>query len=115
MIHSLSKQAVLKTNRKNLKLDLICCANVLQAIRYLMDDGIDDRFSEEMGIISEDSRIINIQVQQELTNNEIQSSQLTSHLDNNTALKDGLFATYNEYMGQCRYIKTWFIKLYQYI
>ncbi|CAG8795499.1 16195_t:CDS:2, partial [Cetraspora pellucida] len=39
-------------------------------------------------------------VQQRLTNGEIQSSQLTSHLDNNTALKDSLFAAYNEYMGQ---------------
>ncbi|CAG8671401.1 2643_t:CDS:2, partial [Cetraspora pellucida] len=52
------------------------------------------------GIILEDSRIINIWVQQWLTNGEIQSSQLTSHLDNNTALKNGLFAAYNEYIGQ---------------
>ncbi|CAG8786928.1 845_t:CDS:2, partial [Cetraspora pellucida] len=68
---------------------------------------------EETGIISEDSRIINIRVQQRLTNSEIQSSQLTSHFDNNTALKNSLFAAYNEYIGQCRYIKTQFIKLYR--
>ncbi|CAG8706294.1 3902_t:CDS:1, partial [Cetraspora pellucida] len=37
---------VLKTNRKNLELDLICCVNVLQAIWYLIDSRIDDRFSE---------------------------------------------------------------------
>ncbi|CAG8766963.1 11585_t:CDS:2, partial [Racocetra persica] len=137
MVHRLSKQAVLKTNRKNVELDLIRCTNVLQAIRYLMDGGADDRFNEsnvgdglrciitdqrlqpllagwyitddlypenisneETGIVSEDSRIVNIWVRQQLTNVEIRASQLTSNLDENTYLKNGLFAAYSEYMKQ---------------
>jgi hypothetical protein len=46
MVHRLSKQAVPKTNRKNIEFDLIRRTNVLQAIRYLMDGGTDDRFNE---------------------------------------------------------------------
>ncbi len=46
MVHRLSKQAVVKTNRKNIELDLTRRTNVLQAIRYLIDGGADDRFNE---------------------------------------------------------------------
>ncbi|CAG8796281.1 13779_t:CDS:2, partial [Dentiscutata erythropus] len=144
--HRLSKQAILKTNRKNIEFDLIRHANVLQAIRFLMDSGIDNRFNEsnigdglryivtdqhlqplltgwyitedllseniskeETSIVSEDSRIINIRVRQWLTNVEIRSLKLTSRLDDNNALKDGLFAAYSEYMKQQFYI---YIKLH---
>ena len=47
MVHRLSKQAVVKTNRKNIELDLTRCTNVLQAIRYLIDGGTDERFNEQ--------------------------------------------------------------------
>jgi hypothetical protein len=46
MVHRLSKQAVVKTNRKNVELDLTRRTNVLQAIRYLIDGGTDERFNE---------------------------------------------------------------------
>ena len=46
MVHRLSKQAVVKTNRKNVELDLMRRTNVLQAIRYLIDGGTDERFNE---------------------------------------------------------------------
>jgi len=46
MVHRLSKQAVVKTNRKNIELDLTRRTNVLQAIRYLIDGGADDWFNE---------------------------------------------------------------------
>ncbi len=46
MVHRLSKQAVVKTNRKNIELDLTWRTNVLQAIWYLIDGGTDDRFNE---------------------------------------------------------------------
>ena len=46
IVHRLSKQAIPKTNRKNVELDLMRRANVLQAIRYLMDGGTDNRFNE---------------------------------------------------------------------
>ena len=46
MVHRLSKQAVSKTNHKNIEFDLIRISNVFQAIRYLMDGGIDNRFNE---------------------------------------------------------------------
>ena len=44
MVHRLSKQAVPKTNRKNIEFDLIHHTNVLQAIWYVIDSRIDDRF-----------------------------------------------------------------------
>ncbi|CAG8550515.1 5819_t:CDS:1, partial [Racocetra fulgida] len=68
-----------------------------------------------MGIVSEDSRIINIQVRQQLTNVEIQKLRLASHIDDNTTLKNDLFVAYSEYMNQRRYIITHIIKLYRYI
>ena len=46
MVHRLSKQAVVKTNRKNIELDLTQRTNVLQAIWYLIDGGADDQFNE---------------------------------------------------------------------
>ena len=46
MVHRLSKQAVVKTNRKNIELDLTRRTNVLQAIWYLIDSGADNRFNE---------------------------------------------------------------------
>ena len=46
MVYRLSKQAIVKTNQKNIKLNLTWCTNVLQAIRYLIDGGADDRFNE---------------------------------------------------------------------
>ncbi|CAG8761649.1 11405_t:CDS:2, partial [Cetraspora pellucida] len=77
------------------------CLQPLLMRWYITEDLYSENITEkETGIISEDSRIINIQVQQWLTNSEIQSLQLTSYLDNNTALKNSLFAAYNEYMGQ---------------
>ena len=46
MVHRLSKQAIVKTNRKNIELDLTWHTNVLQAIQYLIDGGADDWFYE---------------------------------------------------------------------
>src|SRR5260364_351776 len=46
MVHKIFKQDVLKTNRKNIEFDLMRRINVLQAIRYLIDGGTDDRFNE---------------------------------------------------------------------
>ena len=46
MVHRLSKQAIVKTNQKNVELDLTRRTNVLQAIRYLIDGGTDGRFNE---------------------------------------------------------------------
>src|SRR5436305_10638080 len=46
MVHKLSKQAIPKTNRKNIELDLMRCTNVLQAIQYLIDGGMDNQFNE---------------------------------------------------------------------
>ncbi|CAG8577056.1 16089_t:CDS:2, partial [Cetraspora pellucida] len=77
------------------------CLQSLLTRWYITEDLYPENITEEeTGIISEDSRIINIRVQQWLTNSEIQLSQLTSHLDNNTALKNSLFAAYNEYIEQ---------------
>ncbi|KAF0432810.1 Serine/threonine protein kinase [Gigaspora margarita] len=46
MVHKIFKQDVLKTNRKNVKFDLMRRINVLQAIRYLIDGKTNDRFNE---------------------------------------------------------------------
>ena len=46
IVHRLSKQAIVKTNWKNIKLDLTQRTNVLQAIRYLIDGRADDQFNE---------------------------------------------------------------------
>ncbi|RIB23167.1 hypothetical protein C2G38_2073542 [Gigaspora rosea] len=86
---------------------------------YITEDLYPETVSEEgTGIASEDPRIINIRVRQQLTNAEIKSSRLTSCLDDNntgTTLRNGLFTAYSEYMKERRYIKTRFIKLYRYI
>ena len=46
IVHRLSKQVIVKTNQKNIKLNLTRHTNVLQAIRYLIDSGADDWFNE---------------------------------------------------------------------
>ena len=51
-----------------------------------------------MEIISEDARIINIRVQQQLKGADIQKLHLTNCLDNNATLRNNLFAAYIEYM-----------------
>lgn len=45
MVHRTFKGSVSKMNRKNIELDLIRRHNTLQTIRYLIDGGKDDRFS----------------------------------------------------------------------
>src|SRR5947209_5543995 len=69
----------------------------------------------DMGIISEDDRIINICVWQQLTNAEIRELGLASHLQDSSILNNDLFAAYSECLEQRRYIVNWSIKLYQYI
>ena len=46
MVYRLSKQAIVKTNWKNVKLDLMQCTNVLQAIQYLIDGEANNWFNE---------------------------------------------------------------------
>jgi len=69
----------------------------------------------DTGIISENDRIINIRVRQQLTNAEIQELGLASHLQDSSILNNDLFAAYSECLEQRRYIVNWSIKLYQYI
>ena len=69
----------------------------------------------DTGIISEDARIINIRVRQQLKGADIQKLHLTNRLDNNATLRNNLFAAYAEYMERREYIITRSIKLYQYI
>lgn len=45
MVHRTFKGSVPKMNRKNIEFDLIRRHNTLQTIRYLIDGGKDDRFS----------------------------------------------------------------------
>jgi len=45
MVHRTFKGSVSKTNRKNIEFDLIRRHNTLQTVRYLIDGGKDDRFS----------------------------------------------------------------------
>ena len=74
-----------------------------------------NKASLDMGIISEDGRIVNICVCQQLTSAEIHASQLTSFLKDNVILNTDLFAAYNHYMDQCQYIRRWSIKHYWYM
>ncbi|RIB00055.1 hypothetical protein C2G38_2130522 [Gigaspora rosea] len=71
---------------------------------YITEDLYPETVSEEeTGIASEDPRIINIRVRQQLTNAEIKSSRLTSCLDDDntgTTLRNGLFTAYSEYMKE---------------
>ena len=46
MVHRLSKQVIVKTNQKNIELDLTRHTNVLQAIRYLINGEADNWFNE---------------------------------------------------------------------
>ena len=69
----------------------------------------------DTGIISEDARIINIRVRQQLKGADIQKLHLTNRLDNNATLRNNLFAAYAKYMERREYIITCSIKLYQYI
>ena len=71
--------------------------------------------SSDMGIISEDPRVVNIQVQQQLTRTEIQALPLTNRLDNNSTLKKDLFEAYRLYIESSQYIRTRSIKIYRYI
>ena len=57
-----------------------------------------NKATSDMGIISEDGRIVNIWVCQQLTSAEIYASRVTSSLDDNAALNADLFAAYNHYM-----------------
>ncbi|CAG8525344.1 13691_t:CDS:2 [Dentiscutata erythropus] len=52
----------------------------------MTEDLYPENISEE-GIVSEDIQIVNIQVQKQLTYLEIQSLQLTNHIDNNSTIK----------------------------
>jgi hypothetical protein len=45
MVHRIFKGSVSKMNKKNIELDFIRRYNTLQTIRYLIDDGEDDRVS----------------------------------------------------------------------
>src|SRR5439155_18538087 len=74
-----------------------------------------NKASLDMGIISEDGRIVNIRVCQQLTSAEIHALRLTSFLEDNAILNTDLFAAYNHYMDQCQYIRRRSIKHYQYM
>jgi len=71
-----------------------------------------NKASLDTGIISEDGRIVNIRVCQQLTSAEIHASRLTSSLEDNAILNTDLFAAYNHYMDRCQYIRRWSIKHY---
>ena len=45
MVHRIFKNIILRTNRKNVDLDLLKRYTTLFAIRHLLDGGIDNRFS----------------------------------------------------------------------
>lgn len=45
MVHRIFKSMVLRTNRKNIELDLLKRYTTLFAVRHLVDGGIDQRFS----------------------------------------------------------------------
>ena len=74
-----------------------------------------NKASLDTGIISEDGRIVNIRVCQQLTSAEIHASRLTSSLEDNAILNTDLFTAYNRYMDRCQYIRRQFIKHYQYM
>ncbi len=71
-----------------------------------------NKASPDTGIISEDDRIVNIRVRQQLTSAEIHALQLTSSLDDNATLNTDLFIAYNHYIDQHQYIRRWTIKHY---
>ena len=57
-----------------------------------------NKASLDTGIISEDGRIVNICVCQQLTSAKIHASRLTSSLEDNAILNTDLFTAYNHYM-----------------
>ena len=52
----------------------------------------------DTGTISEDARIINIRMRQQLKGADIERLHLTNRLDNNVTLRNHLFAAYAEHM-----------------
>ena len=92
MVHRLSKQVIPKTNRKNIELDLMRRANVLQAIRYLMDGGTDNRFNESNVGDGFRSIIMNQRLQTLLT-----QWYMTEDLSPENVLEEGIvgFVLYN--------------------
>src|SRR2546423_10782146 len=74
-----------------------------------------NKASLDTGIISEDGRIVNIRVCQQLTSAEIHASRLTSSLEDNAILNTDLFAAYNHYMDRRQYIRRRSIKHYRYM
>ena len=74
-----------------------------------------NKTSLDTSIISEDGRIVNIRVCQQLTSAEIHASRLTSSLEDNAILNTDLFAAYNHYMDRCQYIRRRSIKHYRYM
>ena len=46
MMHDVYKRVILHTNKKNVKMDLIKRDNILQALRYILDNGYDSRFPQ---------------------------------------------------------------------
>ena len=69
----------------------------------------------DIDIISENNRIINIHIWQQLTNAEIRELGLASRLQDSSILNNDLFAAYSECLEQRHYIVNWSIKLYRYI
>jgi len=69
----------------------------------------------DTGTISEDARIINIRMRQQLKGADIERLHLTNRLDNNVTLRNHLFAAYAEHIKRWEYIITRSIKLYKYI
>src|SRR5947209_1900382 len=74
-----------------------------------------NKASLDIGIISEDSQIVNIRVCKQLTSAEIHASRLASSLDDNAILNTDLFTAYNHYMNQRQYIRRRSIKHYRYM
>ena len=54
----------------------------------------------DTGTISEDARIINIRMRQQLKGADIERLHLTNRLDNNVTLRNHLFTAYAEHMKQ---------------
>jgi hypothetical protein len=47
MMHGVYKRVIPHTNKKNVEFDLIKRDNILQALRYVIDNGYDARISED--------------------------------------------------------------------
>jgi hypothetical protein len=88
MVHKLFKQTISKTNQKNIELDLMRRTNVLQAIRYLMDGGMDNRFNES-NVGNGFKKIITDQRLQPL----LTGWYMTEDLYPKSVLEEGMFIT----------------------